>query len=128
MRGLNHDSASGNVLVGNANGTFTTLSGSGATVYSGAVQAGTDLEAILPTGDDGWVVIPAADRGSSSILRRLQRDQRLQPAIGLGDRQRPLRLARHRHDRGRRRSLPQDGDAHPEAGVEGAPTSSCCRR
>jgi ABC-type sugar transport system permease subunit len=58
VRGLNHDPASGDVLVGDANGAFTELDESGATVYAGTVKANTDLEAILPTGDDGWVVIP----------------------------------------------------------------------
>lgn len=58
VRGLSFDAATGDALVGDANGTFTELSGSGGLVYAGTVAAGTDLEAILPTGDGTWIVVP----------------------------------------------------------------------
>ncbi len=58
VRGLAYDTEGGQVLVGDANGAFTTLSDTGATVYSGTVAREVDLEAILPIGEDGWIVIP----------------------------------------------------------------------
>jgi ABC-type sugar transport system permease subunit len=58
VRGLNHDPGTGDVLVGDANGQFTELGAGGATVYTGEVSPGSDLEAILPASDGTWIVVP----------------------------------------------------------------------
>jgi ABC-type sugar transport system permease subunit len=58
VRGLNYDAATGDVLIGDANGTFTELSGTGSQVYTGAVGGNSDLEAILPGADQDWVIVP----------------------------------------------------------------------
>lgn len=57
VRGLNLDPNSGNVLVGDANGSLSILGSGGSSIYQGQIAGTTDLEAILPTAD-GWVVIP----------------------------------------------------------------------
>jgi ABC-type sugar transport system permease subunit len=58
VRGLSYDGGTGDALVGDANGSFTELSATGGLVYAGTVATGTDLEAILPTNDATWVVVP----------------------------------------------------------------------
>lgn len=56
IRGLS--AAPEEFLVGDANGTFTQVDPDGGITYSGSIGGTSDLEAILPVGDDQWVGIP----------------------------------------------------------------------
>jgi ABC-type sugar transport system permease subunit len=58
VRGLNYDPDTSSVLVGDANGSFTELNASGGLVFTGPTGTTSDLEAILQTGETGWVIIP----------------------------------------------------------------------
>ncbi len=59
VRGLSYDPASSDVLIGDANGTFTELTTTGDLVYAGPGGSSADLEAILPGSPDGaWIIVP----------------------------------------------------------------------